>query len=64
MQKALHAWAAAELTKDEATAVLASLSFPTQKPPAWLTIDDRAICFEGRWPTAEQIDDFKPWYRR
>jgi hypothetical protein len=37
------------------------LQFPTQKPPAWLTIDDRAICFTGTFPTAEEIVGFKPW---
>lgn len=37
------------------------LSFPTQKPAAWLTIDDRAICFEGEFPSVESINNFKPW---
>lgn len=37
------------------------LKFPTQKPPAWLTIDDRAICFQGIFPSAEEINNFKPW---
>lgn len=40
------------------------LSFPIEKPPAHLTIDDRAICFEGQWPTVELIDDFVPWNKR
>lgn len=64
MREALRAWATAELSTDDASLILASLSFPTEKPPAWLTIDDRAICFEGTWPTAEEIDAFVPWYRR
>lgn len=37
------------------------LKFPTQKPPAFLTIDDRAICFNGKFPTAEEMMSFKPW---
>ena len=40
------------------------LKFPVKKPPAFLTIDDRAICFEGEFPTTEQILNFKPWYRK
>lgn len=40
------------------------LEFPTQKPSAFLTIDDRAICFEGRWPTTEEMLAFKPWNKR
>lgn len=38
-----------------------ALKFPTQKPAAWLTIDDRTICFRGFFPSDEQIDNFKPW---
>lgn len=40
------------------------LEFPTQKPPAFLTIDDRAICFQGRFPTLEELGAFKPWNKR
>lgn len=41
--------------------VMNSISFPKHKPPAFLTIDDRAITFKGEWPTIEEIRDFKPW---
>jgi hypothetical protein len=37
------------------------LTFPTQKPAAFLTIDDRAICFRGYFPSTEEIKNFKPW---
>lgn len=40
------------------------LKFPTKKPAAFLTIDDRAICFNGSFPTAEEMMAFKPWYKR
>lgn len=40
------------------------LQFPTQKPPAWITIDDRAICFKGAFPSTESILNFRPWYRQ
>jgi hypothetical protein len=39
------------------------LEFTNQKPPAFLTIDDRAIRFEGRWDwlDPEQLREFKTW---
>lgn len=40
------------------------ISFPTEKPAAFLTIDDRAICFEGTWPKIEDLKNFKPWNKR
>ena len=41
--------------------VLAEIRFPTEKPPAYLTIDDRAICFRGTFPSVLEMDNFKPW---
>jgi hypothetical protein len=42
------------------------LYFAHEKPPAWLTIDDRSIQFEGRWEWVrpEVLLDFKPWNSR
>jgi hypothetical protein len=42
------------------------ITFPVQKPAAFLTIDDRAICFEGDWAALDPIEllDFKPWNKR
>lgn len=40
------------------------LEYPTEKPPAYLTIDDRAFLFEGTFPSLEYIRTFKPWNRR
>lgn len=40
------------------------LKFPTQKPAAFLTIDDRAICFTGNFPSTEEMMAFKPWNKK
>lgn len=38
------------------------VEFPTEKPPAYVTIDDRAIQFKGVWPDIGSLINFKPWY--
>jgi hypothetical protein len=48
----------------EAEDVYAQLEWPSQKPPAFLTIDDRAICFDGVFPDNASIDAFLPWNRK
>jgi len=37
------------------------LVFPLEKPPALVGIDDRVICFQGRWPEVMALLRFKPW---
>ena len=43
---------------------LEDVRFASEKPPAFMTIDDRAFCFEGKWPDVQQLRDFKPWNKR
>lgn len=40
------------------------IGFPLKKPSAHLTIDDRAMCFQGRFPSLDQIKGFTPWNRK
>lgn len=40
---------------------LADIEWPTEKPPAMVTIDDRALTFTGKFPTIEQLMAFQPW---
>jgi hypothetical protein len=37
--------------------------FPDRKPPAFLTIDDRAVCFHGSWDACDPalLLNFHPW---
>lgn len=44
-----------------ARSIVRKVSFPTKKPPAHLTIDDRAITFHGQWLPLSIIESFKPW---
>lgn len=33
------------------------------RPPAWVSIDDRAWQFRGQWPTIEELQAFQPWWK-
>ena len=44
--------------------VLSNLQFPTTKPAANMTIDDRAFCFEGDFPSRSWLKRFRPWNKR
>lgn len=52
-----HGWPADDEGNPE------GISFPTEKPAAFLTIDDRALTFTGMWPDAKELLKFRPWYR-
>ena len=43
---------------------LAELEWPLEKPPALVTIDDRAITFTGEWPSIDTLKNFKPWNKK
>lgn len=44
--------------------IMRDLKFPKNKPRAFLTIDDRAICFDGKFGDPEQLFYFEPWYKK
>jgi hypothetical protein len=49
-------WAAKCLVKQ--------IKFPTKKPAAFLQLDDRAMTFNGTFPSIEEMKAFKPWNKR
>jgi len=44
--------------------VFDQIEYPSVKPPAFISIDDRAIMFNGQWPSMSTIINFKPWYKK
>jgi hypothetical protein len=48
----------------EAFLVLIGVEFPHEKPPAFISIDDRVMCFEGLFPDPRALLGFKPWNKR
>lgn len=40
------------------------ISWPWFKPPALITIDDRALTFDGTWPSIATLKAFQPWNKK
>jgi hypothetical protein len=40
---------------------LEDVRFVTEKPPAFIGIDDRVLTFNGTWPDPAKLLHFKPW---
>jgi hypothetical protein len=39
------------------------ITFPVEKPSAFVSLDDRAITFTGQWPDLDSLRNFRPWYK-
>ena len=44
--------------------IVNELKWPSSKPPAFISIDDRALTFQGAWPTLNELQKFRPWNKR
>lgn len=43
---------------------LFKIKWPTTKPAAFLSIDDRGFCFTGVFPDPKELLNFKPWHKQ
>ncbi len=59
-REAMRFWMIEHFGNDTANRV----TFPTEKPAAFVTLDDRALTFDGTWPDARELLNFKPWNKR
>lgn len=44
--------------------IVRSVEWPLFKPSAMISLDDRALTFDGTWPALETLGAFKPWNKR
>jgi hypothetical protein len=44
--------------------IVNQLEFPMHKPPALVTLDDRALTFTGIWPDLAELRAFRPWNKK
>ena len=58
---AMERWLANNWTRLLGDDGFAPIEFPSDKPPAVLSVDDRAYQFRGIFPDVEAIRKFKPW---
>lgn len=65
---AMASWLSLQMTRlwgpNDAKAILAVLQWPEHKPSAFVTLDDRAVTFEGVWPHPVDLLKFRPWQKR
>ena len=53
-----------QVCEEAANRLVKRLLFPRHKPPAMVTLDDRAMRFDGTWPEPAGLLLFKPWNKR
>jgi len=59
--EAMKAWFLKHGWEADASGEPAEITFPTHKPPAQISLDDRAITFTGTWPSIQVLQEFRPW---
>lgn len=50
--------------RDAARLVVKRIRWPLFKPASMISIDDRALTFDGTWPGLDTLAAFKPWNKR
>lgn len=64
LDKHFRAYFGADFRVNQCDDRLTDIAWPVEKPPAFLSIDDRALTFEGTWPDIEKLKAFQPWNKR
>lgn len=59
--EAMKAWFELHAETEHQKEVVKQLQFPTEKPPAFVGIDDRVLTFTGKWPLVDELTRFKTW---
>jgi hypothetical protein len=59
--RAMQDWFYEHMPDGNYLPVYHALIFPTEKPPAFVGLDDRVITFRGEWPEVEELESFKTW---
>lgn len=60
----IHDWTALDIRESAKRFATKDIAWPWFKPAALMTIDDRALTFDGTWPSLESIASFKPWNKK
>ena len=58
---AMQAWL---FTHSDDYKLVDAVGWPDAKPAAFITIDDRALTFDGTWPRIADLKNFKPWNKK
>jgi hypothetical protein len=64
MQAWLAEWVKRDLAPGADLSFLEQIEWPTEKPHAYITLDDRAMTFRGEWPSLDSLLAFRPWHQR
>ncbi len=56
-------WTAYDV-RDVADHIHGKIGYPLFKPSASVSIDDRALTFDGTWPEVGALKGFQPWNKR
>ena len=59
---AMQAWFVRHGWPESSQNIPEGIGFPTSKPPAFVSLDDRSITFTGTWPNMDVLKNFKPWH--
>lgn len=64
MRAWLQEWAERDSPAGADLGFLKRIQWPREKPGAFVTLDDRALTFNGEWPRMEKLLAFRPWHKR